>query len=284
MPYREIQKQRATLRGIGKLVTAMKSIALQQCRELEKVLHHQALAREVHRQCMDDYLRDYPETEHIHTDHARLVCIVGTQRGFCGDINRQLALAALSPLQGKPKPPAFLLVGEELSREWGSAPPFAAIQGANRCADIASVMHQVLHHCQRLTLIQGHKLPAVTLMYATEGGLTTENVLDTKSTQAPPDMRVASNTTAMVLRYAPPAQFLRQLLLQHLHIEITLAISRALHHENKSRALLMEQAHQRISQRQDSLAMRARHERQTQITQAIEITLTSAKARASAPP
>ena len=140
----DVGKRIATLREIDEILTAMKNLSLVEVRRIEGFIEAQRAALAVIEDAAADFLLDYGETIRPGPSGNDVLCIIGSERGFCGDFNARVAEEAVRWQGGRPAPAAVLLVGERLVGAWGGEVT-AAIPGASVADEVPQAVDVVDH-------------------------------------------------------------------------------------------------------------------------------------------
>ena len=91
---REVGRRIGTLREIDEILTAMKNLALVEVRRIATFIEAQRGAVRVIEDAAADFLSDYPEAGRTGRTVEEVLCVIGAERGFCGDFNVRVAEAA----------------------------------------------------------------------------------------------------------------------------------------------------------------------------------------------
>lgn len=87
---RDLEQHRHSLAEIREILNSMKTLAYMETRKLARFLDTQRAVVASVEQAAADLLRFHPETLPKTGKSAAVYLLVGTERGFCGDFNRQL--------------------------------------------------------------------------------------------------------------------------------------------------------------------------------------------------
>ncbi|MBR0565902.1 F0F1 ATP synthase subunit gamma [Azoarcus sp. L1K30] len=262
---RELQGHIESLADIGELLSAMKNLALVESRRIATFIDAQRAATRIVETTLAEFLADYPGHDlAASTEHA-VLCVVGSERGFCGDLNQRL-IAEVEPRRGDAR---IVLVGSRLADAWPDDDAPAALAGAGFADEVQNVLAALV---ARLTpLLQGaatHATPSLSMLYLTEHGPVQLQLLP-----APTPTAGARRRSHPLELNLPPQTFHRALIDQFLETALSGALYDALLHENQLRLEHMEQARHRIDEQLDDLGRRSNRARQEEITEEIEIIL-----------
>ena len=278
---RELLRHIGRLTEIGDLLGAMRSLALAESRRIAGFIDAQRETSAIVRAAYGRLLRDHGERLELPAPAGRVVCVIGSERGFCGDLNQRLigsAQALIAPhdvasaIATDTPAPRVVLVGSRLADAW-SGDAAAAMAGAGFADEVQNILADLVATLTPLML--GN--PALSLLYLTDAGPVHQNLLPA------PQPRVRATRRSHPLQInLPPRQLHAALIDQFLESALGCALYDALLHENQLRLEHMEQARQRIDEQLEDLARRSNRARQEEITEEIEIILLSSIAAESA--
>ncbi len=305
---RELQQHSDSLADIGELLGAMKNLALVESRRIATFIDAQRAAARIVETTLADFIRDYSEHIAPSRSSGEVLCIVGSERGFCGDLNQRLIAAAeeviatgegddhFSPghvrhscdgpnpdpapdaAQGASPPlrggnssaPHVVLVGSRLADAW-SGDAAARIPGAGFADEVQNVLVELVATLTPLLqTADQYSPPALRLLYLGEGGAVVHPLLPVP--MRTPRGKQRSHPLHINL---PPRRLHAGLIDQFLETALGCALYDALLYENQQRLDHMEQARQRIDEQLEDLARRTNRARQEEITEEIEIILLS---------
>lgn len=269
----ELLRHISSLSDIGELLDAMKGLALVESRRIAQFIDAQRAVVDIVQTTLSDFLHDHPQFHQDAAGQADVLCFIGTQRGFCGDLNTRLMDAALDTelASGSTFPP-FILIGNQLTDAWpNDAPvPQTQIPGASFADEIAQVLVNLIAAITPLLRnTQERGLPDITLLYADETGIKRRSLF-------PPRLRASGAELPQPLELnLPPAEFYHALLNQYLEATLNSVLYEALLYENEQRLQHMEQARNRTDERITDLSRRSNRARQEEIINEIEVLLIS---------
>jgi len=277
---RELARHAASLAEIGELLGAMRSLALAESRRIETYIEAQRVTGRIVRQAWSRVLADYGTGLATVPLAGRIVCAIGTERGFCGEINRRL-LAHAGERFDEAGETRWLLVGARLAEAWPDhAPqPLARLPGASVADDLLGIQAALVAALTPLLARSGDAMPELILHFVGEQGIEQRTVLPVPEAGA--RLRPASHPVDINLT---PAELRLALLDDYLDVAISEALLEALLHENEQRLIHMEQARRRVDEKIEDLNRRANRARQEEITEEIEIILLAGEAEVSARP
>ena len=91
---RELQAHSDSLTDIGELMGAMKNLALVESRRIATFIDAQRAAAGIVETTLADFIVDYADHIPPVEPSGEVLCIIGSERGFCGDLNQRLIAAA----------------------------------------------------------------------------------------------------------------------------------------------------------------------------------------------
>ncbi|MCK9258222.1 MAG: FoF1 ATP synthase subunit gamma [Azoarcus sp.] len=263
---RELENHIDSLADIGELLGAMKNLALVESRRINTFIDAQRAAASIVEHTLADFIADYSAHIVSAPPHGEVLCLIGSERGFCGDLNQRLIAAT----EGMTKGAQIVLVGSRLADAWTR--DFAAsIPGAGFADEVQNVLANLV--ATLTPLLQGSRqlgLPALSLLYLGDAGVIHHALLPAPA----PRRGGPQRSHALQLNLSPQA-FHAGLIDQFLETALSGALYDALLHENQLRLEHMEQAGHRIDEQLEDLGRRSNRARQEEITEEIEIILLS---------
>lgn len=275
---RELVRHIDSLTDIGELLGAMRSLAQAESRRIATFIDAQrataAIVRGAFARLQADFGARLPAPE----IQGRIICVIGSERGFCGDLNQRLCADACALPGCHDADTQWVLVGARLIDAWpADAPePVARLAGAGIADDVLHVQAALIAALTRRLVSTTGAMRALHLHALGEAGIEHLPLLPMGDlTHTAP---AASHPVDTTLPLAPLAA---ALLDQYLDIALSGALLDALLHENEQRLAHMEQARRNVDEKLDALSRRANRARQEEITEEIEIILLAGEADAS---
>ena len=262
---RELQRRSDSLADIRDLLGAMKNMAQVESRRLAEFIEAQSAATAIVAAAWADFALDQAAQWSVDPPPSELLCVIGSERGFCGDLNQHLAAQAETVAAGT----QVVLVGSRLAGAWEGLAA-ARLPGAGFADEVQKVLLELLAALVPLLRSSAHGAVGLSLLYLNDHGLQRRRLLPA------PTSTPATRRSHPVRLQLPPQQYLEALLRQWLETALGSALYEALLHENQRRLQHMEQARQRVDERLDELARMGNRARQEEITQEIEVILLSA--------
>lgn len=266
----------ASLNDIAGIMTAMKSLALMEIHALGEFMTSQQRLADGIAQAAADFLAWHPELKPAAEAGAELCVVVGTQQGFCGDINESL----LERLQNSCEPEVtcrWIVVGQRLASRLADDPRVAlAIPGATVADEVPAVLLSLSREIVRLLAspdLAGRGLSA--LHHDAAGRLHLHRLLPLRELPAPRQTVYAPELGL------PPTDFLAALTGHYLYAALNNVLYSALLAENLQRQAHMERALRRLDEHRNQLRQAANRQRQADITEEIEILLLASEAQTS---
>ncbi|AWI81437.1 hypothetical protein CEW87_19955 [Parazoarcus communis] len=263
---RELEGHIDSLADIGELLGAMKNLALVESRRINTFIDAQRAAARIVESTLADFIADYSAHIAPPATHGEVLCLIGSERGFCGDLNQRLIAESKAATAGA----QIVLVGSRLADAW--AHDFAAsIPGAGFGDEVQNVLANLV--ATLTPLLQGSRQfgpPALSLLYLGEAGTVHHSLLP-----APEPRRGGPRRSHALQLTLSPQAFHAALIDQFLETALSGALYDALLHENQLRLEHMEQAGHRIDEQLEDLGRRSNRARQEEITEEIEIILLS---------
>lgn len=266
----------AALDDIAGIMTAMKSLALMEIHALGEFMTSQRRLADGIAQAAADFLAWHPELRPPAEAGTELCVVLGTQQGFCGDINEHL----LEHLQGSCDPALacrWIVVGQRMaSRLEDDGRMALALPGATVADEVPAVLLNLTYEIVRLLAtpdLTGRGLSA--LHHDAAGTLRLHRLLPLRELPMP---RQTSHSPELNLT---PTDFLAGLTRHYLYATLNNVLYSALLAENLQRQAHMERALRRLDERRDQLRLATNRQRQADITEEIELLLLASEAQAA---
>jgi len=268
---REIERHIATFRDIAEIVDAMKNLALVEVRRVTGFIEAQQRSVTIIEDALADFFDGYPGFRAQPSTGGDVCCVVGSERGFCGDFNLRLAEAAQTLGTRMRAPTRTVLVGANLSSMWPGAAD-AHCAGASVADEVPATMARLADSIRDLTPAApgGSPWGLVLLLHGETG----------------PELRrllpLSIGATSRPRRPFPidldldPADFLSAATRQYLFAAPMAALYESLLVENQRRLDHMDQAIRKMDERLADLGRERNRQRQEEITEDIELILLSA--------
>lgn len=272
MPLRlhEFAHRIAALTDIEEIVTAMRSLAFVELRRLLETIAHQRETLAARERAISELLAHYPQPLPETRAEGDVLLAIGSERGFCGDFNTQLAAVLIQPQAAGTR---LLVVGARLALALADAGvTHEALRGATVSDEVPRVLQQIA------AALSGDRDSAmktsglVVLHHGTDGALVRERLLPSP---APP--RQPEPLTVLQLQL-PPRELFQALMDQYLLGRLNAALLASLHAENHRRLEHTGAAIDRLDRELDSVQRQRRRARQEAITEEIEIMLLGSSA------
>lgn len=275
----QIQRHLGTLKDIGGIMGAMKSISLMETHKLARFLAHQHRVLAGIEAAAADFLAHHREIG-CRPDAAApgIVVAIGSQRGFCGDFNETLVQALRHHWrQAANSPGAVLVVGRRLSAKLGREPRItASFDGPSVADEVPTVLQRLMDAIGELQAREdSHGLLGVAVFAHCEG----ETRLSVRSILPAPNSahNAARFAYPPLLNLAAP-KFFAELARHYLWAQMHDVFYGSLMAENRRRLQHMEGAMQRMEENAGELQCKYNLLRQEEITEEIEVIMLSNEA------
>ena len=268
--YRELEQRRRQLTEIGEIMRAMKNLALIETRKLSAFLEAQSEAVRCIETAAADFLSFFPLPVPTSSNTRRIVLIIGSERGFCGDFNEALANALKSQVAQRPSA-TFLAIGSKLHSRLPAIPAdqLTAFDGASVAEDVPAVLNRLAESINSL-----HRSDTdleLTVWFHRHGAPTVQSLtLLPPFRDLPPPARRHHHAPLLNL---PSEDFFLQLTEQYLLAVLHEVFHLSLMAENQRRVQHLEAATRRLEDKTDAMAKQANALRQEEITEEIEVIL-----------
>ncbi|OZG70105.1 hypothetical protein BTA51_27895 [Hahella sp. CCB-MM4] len=261
---RELHNRKELYATLHKILAALKALAYAETHKLQRQIAPQQAITERMRKAVSR-LRNGSVAD----EETQLIIVLGTERGFCGDINHRLLqrLQELS-LSAKDEAISCILVGDRLIQQAGEhLNILARIPGASVTEDVESmvdaVMSEALKQPDRFSLFN-----MKTLYYDEPNSCELLQSIF-------PEPEAHQDSGVPPLLYRSPAELLSELIPLYLFTMLQSCAKEALLGENKRRLSHLENATRHLNERMDEIALKSNHVRQESIIEEIEALLAS---------
>lgn len=275
---RELARQEASLRDIRDILATMKNLSLIELRKLSLFLASQQAVSRAIEDIAAEFLTFHPEFRRWPPPDARIVVLLGSERGFCGDFNESLVAVLVAQ---PPQAPAtrILTLGQRVGNLLeNDARTIARLPGATAVEEVAAALDTLME--QLLAVQAPHTTLELHVLHHAE---------DTARPAVTPLLPPFETVSAMPAGgsaprlYLPAAGFFRDLVRQHLFVSLHALLYTSLSVEHTRRVRHLEGAIRRVDERLDALVRRGQALRQEEITEEIEVILLSADGVCPAP-
>jgi F-type H+-transporting ATPase subunit gamma len=224
-----------------------------------------------------DFLTHYPQSLHAGAATGEIFLVVGSERGFCGSYNQELA-AALEREQASrgTADAAVVVIGRRLASRLSERMELAAVVEAPSVADeVQPVITRLIASLQSLPAASAKLLPlAMTVLYHEVAGHSSEVQVKQPFRAFAGEGHEFADPPRL---YLDPLAFFRELTDHYLFAVLHELFYSALLAENERRLQHLEGALRRVDRTREELTLRGNALRQEEITEEIEIILLSAE-------
>jgi F-type H+-transporting ATPase subunit gamma len=274
---RQIKDRIAALGEIGEILGAMKNLALMELQKLHRLIDTQSQTLQTIEAAAADLSASYLREPRQHA-YFDVELIVGTERGFCGDLNETLIAAER---EGADKAEQVLVVGSRLADRFadqfnGQGVDAVSVAGASVAEEVEQVLASVLGALDTLQRDSGGgRLLRLTACYHDDeiGAVRRQRL--TPLPELPPPSPKFSYPPILDLA---PIDVFSKVLDQYLYAMLHAVLYGSLRAENQRRLVHMENALHHIDEDRARLRLRYNALRQEEITEEIEVILLSAEA------
>lgn len=262
---RELERRLHALGDISAILVVMKNLALMETGKLSRVLVAQRKMVDALEATAAVFLTFYPQPLPAVEETFKVLLLVGSQRGFCGDFN-DLLLAALETADSNGSGTVRIAVGAKLA---GRLRVDVQLDGPHAAEEIGAVIHKMMNSLGTLLIhaADGRSLHLTVLHHDPDSGGVLVRPL--------PPFTVQTERTEISPGFPPylnisPADFFAQLAEQHLLAAITEVFNRSLMAESRFRLNHIEGASHRMERRAAELKRIQTLARQEEIIEEIE--------------
>ncbi len=269
----DLERHRRGLADIRGIMNSMKTLAYMETRKLAHFLDAQRAVVRSMEEVAADLLGFHPELLPPVTGGVHVDLLIGTERGFCGDVNHRLLARLEASTERAPSPGSPLIaVGRKLNGLLAEGPHRPVrIDGASVAEDVPDLLSRIVAEVRNLQDRHGELV--VNCLYQDPGGeLVSRQVL-------PPFLALEASHPAFAhppLLNLPPADFLAELAEHYLFATLHDILYTALAAENRERVTHLETAVNRLDEQTDRLKRQMNGLRQEEIIEEIEVILLSA--------
>jgi len=273
---REIARRLDTLGDVAEIMEALKSAAMVEAIRLRRYVPAQQRVVHTVEAATQDFLIHYPQPLHAGAALGEIFLVVGSERGFCGSYNQELAavLERERASRGTALAPV-VVVGRRLASRLSQRLPLAAVVEAPSVADeVQPAITRLIASLQSLPAASTKLLPqALTVLYHEIAGRSSEVQVKQPFRAFAGERRELSDPPRL---YLDPLVFFRELTDHYLFAVLHELFYSALLAENERRLQHLEGALRRVNRTREELTLRGNALRQEEITEEIEIILLSA--------
>lgn len=271
---REIETHARRLGELREILTSMKTLANIETRKLTRRLENQQRIVAGIEETAGDFLSCYPYSLARDGRLPEVYIAIGTERGFCGDLNERVRRRLGTCLASAPGPgPIVVAVGRRLFTKLEECPAVGAtLEGADTVEEAERLVVEIVGKTDALCGGEGAmKLVAV---YARDGRseVAAEPVL-------PPFLDLIGTPPARsepLLLNLEPVDFLVRLVDQYLLAKLQEIVYASLMNEDQRRIQHLEGAVRHLDERIAGLRRRGAQLRQEEIIEEIEVILLGA--------
>jgi F-type H+-transporting ATPase subunit gamma len=272
---RQIARRLATLGDVAEIMGALKNAAMVEAIRLRRYVPAQQRVVRTVEAATQDFLTHYPQPLHSGASAGEIFLVVGSERGFCGSYNEELAAALdRERARGEAADTAVVVVGNRLASRLSRRIRLAAVIEAPSVADeVQPAIARLTGSLQGLPAAHNKLLPlAITVLYHEIVGHSSEVQVKRPFRAFASDGNELGNPPRL---YLDPLAFFRELADHYLFAVLNELFYSALLAENERRLQHLEGAVRRIDHAREQLTLRGNALRQEEITEEIEIILLS---------
>lgn len=268
---RKIEQHRRSLDEIHDIMSSMKTLAYVANRKLTRLIETQGTIVASIEQAAADFLHFNPLVFPVAAASAEVVILLGSERGFCGDLNHAL-LSRLDAETVRSEGTPLLAVGHKLHIALeGDARVAAYIDGASIPDEVPAVLARLVDELGRLQAQRG-PFSVSALYHATEQTIESTTLLPPFSDLREP-MPALHNEPLLDL---PAPELFAQLTDRYLFAVLHRLLFLALWSENYRRMTHLDGAVRRLEDVSAQLKRQSNTVRQEEIIEEIEVILLNA--------
>jgi len=276
---REVEQRWRSLGEIRDIMNSMKMLAYMETRKLARFLSvQQRLVADIEEMAAD-LLAHFPGVRPPPAPARRAAVLLGTERGFCGEFNEDLARWLGAPGRG-PGPGDVIAVGRRLGIRLADEPRVRdTIEGAAASEDVPAVLDALAQAVTGLQRQTGGVALSVVYHGNEHGGLR-ERLLFPPFADGPRPTRRYGHPP---LLHVPPQELFAALIDQYLFAVLHATLYTSLMAENEHRVQHLDAAIRHVDDRRTELARLGRVLRQEEIIEEIEVILLSVESPPARP-
>jgi len=264
---RQLERRLKSYGEIGEIMNAMKSLATIETLKLTRFIAHQRRAVESIEAAAQDFMTFYARLLPKAQARQNVYLLVGTERGFCGNLNESL-LAELDREWQAQGPGALVPVGSRVISRLGDDPRVTArLSGASVVEEVEAVLLQL---ATSLRSVPGPL--SFTVLYHRPD---TDGVTVARLSPFPTRKQATAHSGYPPRLNLDPMHFLQELGEQYLFAALHEVFYSALLAENQRRVQHMDGALRRLEDRSARMVRACNRLRQEEITEEIEVIMLS---------
>ncbi len=270
---RELDRELEGLADIRGILDAMRNLALLETRKILRFIDAQRRSVATLAAAARDVASFHPPP--ARRQGGKLLVLVGTERGFCGDFNETLVRALRAQSRSAGEPAAIVAVGGRLASRLGDARPALALPGPTIAEDVDGVIGAL---SEGLGTLLGRATEVSALVHDAQSGEVQHVPLE----PFPQPERDAARRCPPCTNLAPEA-LLPQLAERYLLARLQALLYGSLLAENERRMRHMDAAIRHLDEDRGRLRAQRDMLRQEEITEEIEVIMLSAEQMRGAP-
>ena len=271
---RKILQRAASLREIDEILGAMKSLAFVEVHRITTFIDAQREAVGLIESAAMDFLTSYGEHLPPSERAGDIICLLGAERGLCGDFNGKLLEAAAGHASILAAAKRIMVVGTRLADAY-SAEVHDTIEGPSVVEEVPAVITRLL---ERLTAALSEQVDqaqpvGLLILYQDAEGVRLRRLLPFT-----PSPVVAAHYAFSLQIQLAPSDLFHALVEHYLYGVLHAVFFESLLEENRQRLEHMQRARDKLAENLSDLDRHQRKLRQEEITEEIELILLSAGA------
>ncbi|CAE6941480.1 ATP synthase gamma subunit [Vibrio sp. B1FLJ16] len=265
----DLQDHHHNLREIIKILDAMKMLAYMETHKLSTFLDAQHRVFDAISTATNDFLSFYPEMKPKESQVTPVYLLIGSERGFCGDFNQELAKYHIEQSLNLSLKPILIIVGRKLyNLIQDDVEVYAQLDGPNVVEEVPTVLDKLVQVLSKLQQ-QQPLMSLYSVYHSGEQGIITKRLLppfqqqpqQSPRFQYPPELNLS------------PTDFLFDVAEQYLFAALHKLLYSSLLEENHNRIMHLEGAVKHLENIADELTQQCNILRREEITEEIEVIL-----------
>ena len=266
-----ISQRLVLLDEIGQIMDSIKTIALIETQQSRSSLDSQLQGIHAMRAATQEFIQGYiPEFMSTRPSHSpRIVLVLGSERGFCGDFNARLVETLTEKIESEQLHCEVIPIGYRLWNKLRDTPNTErAISGANVAAELEGTLMAVVDVLAQTETAMDFESVSVLYHNERDGVIVFEPLLAGLLNED-----AAPATAYPPLINLPPAELLKAVITEYVYSHLHYLLTNSFVAENEQRVQHLRGALDRIEEQCSALGKQRNQLRQEQITEELEIIL-----------
>jgi F-type H+-transporting ATPase subunit gamma len=267
-----------TLEEIGNIMTAMKNLSLIEINKVTKFISTQERVVNTIKEVGQDFLHFYPDfLSSVETSQSPIYILIGSERGFCGNLNDKITNALTNNLMQSNQEPELIVVGNKLAMKMSDDKRvIQTINGPNAVEEIPNIILNLINTLEDISSTMKLQPGYWTILFCEE----VRNTIQATILQPFVEFKNAFNQPLVIapILNLSPETFLFEFINHYLFSLLYLIFYKSFMAENYQRLRHLDNALGRLENKIIYLTHHMNLLRQEEITQEIQVIMLSAEA------